>query len=363
MSVRCQRGSRNGRGNPPVSLQSSIWPPPNSVGFDEVLAIVSFIYRIWLTAGLAVLLAVLPSIAATAQSPPLQISFPVRAPFRFVAYGDTRFTDPANTTDTNPEVRQELVRAIAGLRPAFISFGGDIPFNGFSIDDWKVYDRETAIWRQRKITVFPALGNHELKGDMSVALINYFARFPVLQENRFYSVRAANTLLLALDSSLDETTGAQGEWLSAQFKNIPPDVDFVFLSLHHPPVTSAGDKTNGRGGSSARPAEQQLAAFLEQQQKTMRARIVVFASHVHNYERHERGGVTYFVTGGGGAHAYPISRAADDSFQSQEINYHYILVEVQRGKLRATMNRLEMKDGVSKWTQPDSIVISCPPKR
>jgi hypothetical protein len=318
------------------------------------------VYQIQRRKFLAIFFAALTVISTPVQSRPLEIEVKLHNPFRFVAYGDTRFTDPANTKDTNPAVRQELVRAIAAVHPTFISFGGDIPFNGFSRDDWKVYDQETAIWRQRRIAVFPALGNHELRGDVDLALENYFARFPILQKNRFYSVRAANTLLLTLDSGLDETTGVQGEWLQNQFKHIPAEVDFVFVILHHPPVTSAGDKTNGRGGSSPRPAEQKLAAYLEQQQQTMRARIVVFASHVHNYERHQRGGVTYFVTGGGGAHAYPISRAADDPFQSAEINYHYILVEVQRGKLRATMRRVEMKDGVAKWSEPDSVTITCP---
>src|SRR5438445_2043690 len=155
----------------------------------------------------------------------------------------------------------KLVRAIAAARPAFISFGGDIPLNGFSLDDWKVYDRETARWRERKIAIFPALGNHELLGDTKIGLENFFGRFPALEENRFYSVRAANTLLLTMDSSLDETTGAQGEWLQDQFKHVPTEIDFIFITLHHPPITSAGDKTNGRGGSSARPAEQMLAAY------------------------------------------------------------------------------------------------------
>lgn len=327
-----------------------------------MLDVVSFMYRTSRIVFSAILLIASSAVAACAQNHSLQISFPVHSPFRFVAYGDTRFTDPANVLDTNPFVRQELIKAIAAVRPAFISFGGDIPFNGFSEDDWKVYDRETSIWRDRKIPVFPTLGNHELRGDLNVGLANYFARFPMLQQHRFYSVRAANTLLLSLDSSLDETAGAQGEWLSDQFKLIPADVDFIFVSLHHPLVTSAGDKTNGRGGSSARPTEQQLATFLEHQQKQIRARIVVFASHVHNYERHERGGVTYFVTGGGGAHAYPISRASDDPFQSPDINYHYLLVEVERGKVKVTMNRIEIRDGVSKWTKPDSVVISCPNK-
>jgi acid phosphatase type 7 len=308
-----------------------------------------------------ILCVVLVAINAAAQTRPLEINVRLRTPFRFVAYGDTRFTDPGNTKDTNPQVRQELVRAIAAAHPAFITFGSDIPLNGFSVDDWKIYDQETATWRQQKIPVFPALGNHELRGDTRVGLENYFARFPALQQNRFYSVRAANTLLLTLDSSLDETSGSQGAWLQSQLMHLPTDIDFIFIALHYPPVTSAGDKTNGRGGSSARPAEQKLAAYLEEQQRTTRARIIVFASHVHNYERHEHGGVTYFVTGGGGAHAYPISRAPDDPFQSQGINYHYLLLEVRRRRLKIVMRRVEIKDGVAGWTEPDSVTISSAP--
>jgi hypothetical protein len=293
-----------------------------------------------------------------AQEQSLDLHLQLKTPFRFVAYGDTRFTDPANTTDTNPTVRQEIVRAVADVHPAFISLGGDIPMDGSNLADWGVYDRETSSWREQEISVYPVLGNHELKGDQQVALKNYFSEFTFLTQHRFYSVRAANILLLTLDSSQDETSGPQGEWLQQEFARLEPSVAFVFVALHHPPLTGAGDKTNGRGGSPARPAEQKLAEFLEQQQKKIRARIVVFASHVHNYERHERNGVTYFVTGGGGAHAYPISRAADDKFQSQEINYHYLLVEVDGGSVKVTMNRIDLAGGLKKWTRPDSLIVN-----
>jgi Icc-related predicted phosphoesterase len=166
--------------------------------------------------------------------------------------------------------------------------------------------------------------------------------------------------MLTLDSALDETTGPQGEWLQSQLSGLRPDIDFVFIVMHHPPYTSSSDAKTFGGGHSARTPEQKLAAYLEEQQPKLRARIVVFAGHVHNYERHLHGGVTYFVSGGGGAHAYPITRAADDLFQSTEINYHYLLVEVKRGKLKATMNRLEIKDGLAQWSKPDSITISVP---
>jgi len=305
---------------------------------------------------LVVLLAV-ASVSASARSRPVVIRVKPHTPFRFVAYGDTRFTDPANLNAANPEVRQQLVRAIADVHPDFVTFGGDIAYNGDKPDDWKVYDQETAIWRERGIPVYPALGNHDLHGDVNVALDNYFARFPGLRHNRFYSVQGSGWLMLTLDSALDESSGPQGRWLHYRLAHLPSRTAFVFIVLHHPPYTSSSDEKTFGGGHSARPAEQQLATYIEDRQKKLRARIVVFAGHVHNYERHEHGGVTYFVSGGGGAHAYPITRGADDPFQSKEINYHYLMVEIRRRELKATMNRLEIKDGIATWTQPDSITI------
>jgi Icc-related predicted phosphoesterase len=293
-------------------------------------------------------------------TPPAELQLQVSTPFQFVTYGDSRFHDPKDTDAANPTVRQTLVQAIAQVHPAFISFGGDIVYNGFDANDWKVWDSETAVWRENKIPVFPALGNHDLHGDEKVALANYFQRFPDLKNSRYYSVRAANTLLLALDSSLDETSGPQGQWLAEKLDHVPGDVDFVFIVLHHPPYTSSSDAKKFGGGHSARSHEQDMAKMLETRQPNLRARIVVFSGHVHNYERHEHGGVTYFVTGGAGAHAYPIERAPDDPFQSKEINYHYLLVDVDSGKLKVTMHRLDLTSGTAVWTTPDSVVISVP---
>jgi|SRR5271165_1736876 len=291
---------------------------------------------------------------------PAELQLQLSAPFHFVAYGDSRFHDPKDTDAANPPVRQALVQAIAETSPAFILFTGDIVYNGYDKDDWKVWDSETAVWRANKITVYPAFGNHDLHGDEKVALANYFQRFPDLKNSRYYSVRAANALLLVLDSSLDELSGPQGQWLTQKLDQIPGDVDFVFLVLHHPPYTSSSDAKKFGGGHSGRAKEGELAKMLEARQPNLRARIVVFSGHVHNYERHEHGGVTYFVTGGAGAHAYPIERAAEDPFQSKEVNYHYLQVEVDRSKLKITMHRLDLTSGTAAWSEPDSVVISVP---
>jgi len=293
----------------------------------------------------------------SAQTPP-ELKVDVGTSFRFVAFGDTRFTNPSDTRAANAAVRQTLVKAIAEDKPAFVSIGGDIVHNGNDDKDWAIYDKETALWKSARVTVFPALGNHDLHGDPSVALPNYFKRYPELHDNRFYSVRAGNVLLLNLDSSLDELSGPQGDWVKKQMATLPKDVSFVAIVMHHPPYTSSSDDKMFGGGHSARKKEQQFAAFLEDQQKTLPARIVVFSGHVHNYERHEHGGVTYFVTGGGGAHPYLIERKPDDPFQGREVNYHYLRVDVDGSKMKITMRRLELKGDAPTWSEPDSVVIA-----
>ncbi len=297
---------------------------------------------------------------SSAQTSTVDLRLDVKAPFRFVAYGDTRFHDPNDTDAANPSVRVALVQAIAELKPAFICFTGDIVYNGYDVNDWKVWDSETSVWRDKKIPVYPALGNHDLHGDAAVALGNYFQRFPDLKNNRYYSVRAANTLTLVLDSSFEETGSPQGQWLADKLDHVASDVDFVFLMFHHPPYTSSSDAKAFGGGHSARASEQALAKMLEERQAHARFRIVVFSGHVHNYERHEHGGITYFVSGGGAAHAYPIERAPDDPFQSKEVNYHYLLVEVDQQQLKVTMNRVDLTTGKAVWTQPDSVRIAVP---
>jgi acid phosphatase type 7 len=294
------------------------------------------------------------------EIPPAELQQQVSTPFRFVAYGDSRFHDPKDTEAANPAARQALVKAIAKANPAFISFGGDIVYNGYDTDDWKVFDSETAVWREQKIPIYPALGNHDLHGDQKIALANYFQRFPDLKNSRYYSVRIANSLLLVLDSSQPETSGAQAQWLTGKLDHLPSDVEFVFLVFHHPAYTSSSDAKKFGGGHSARPQEQELAKMLEARQQNMRARIVVFSGHVHNYERHEHGGITYFVTGGAGAHAYPIERAPDDPFQSKEVNYHYLLAEVDHGTMKVTMHRVDFSSGSPVWMEPDSVTISLP---
>jgi hypothetical protein len=143
--------------------------------------------------------------------------------------------------------------------------------------------------------------------------------------------------------------------LEAGLDSLPPDVDFVLLVLHHPPLTHSQDSAVG-GGHSARVPEQQLASMLERRQQNLRARIIVMAGHVHNYERYEHGGVTYLVSGGGGATPYMISRSGSDFYRDPGPTYHICTFSVQHDELRLQMLKLTFDGAQAQWTVKDSFV-------
>src|ERR1700689_4384472 len=91
------------------------------------------------------------STAALAQNPndgapTFTVSdLPVGRPLRIIVYGDMRFTEPSNTSDTWPGVRKWLAQKVGEEKPDLLLLTGDMPFQGGNADDWKVYFQETAL--------------------------------------------------------------------------------------------------------------------------------------------------------------------------------------------------------------------------
>ena len=127
---------------------------------------------------------------------------------------------------------------------------------------------------------FPARGNHEK--DLALFLQN----FPYLNGSSYYTVFQDGIRFIILDSVLELSPGSeQFSWLQKQLKEDIPSM----LILHHP-VFSSGEHNDELG----------LQLILPEllQNTSVKA---VFSAHDHNYERSEFKGITYIVTGGGGA--------------------------------------------------------------
>ena len=263
------------------------------------------------------------------------------AAVRVIAYGDQRFTDPTNTKVTNPAARRLLVQKIAEEHPDAVLMNGDVPYSGDNVNDYEVYKSETSAWRSENLRVFPALGNHEFHGDPQTALNNWWSAFPQFRDRRWYSVELGKSVYtIALDSDTSLAPGSdQLNWLNAQLSGLPKATRFVIISLHHPPVD---DIQTGEGAShNARPNEIALRDDLEALAPKLKARIIVCAGHVHNYERFDRNGVVYLVSGGGAAKPAPVVRGSEDLYQDTGFpNYHYVLFTLQGDTLTGKMMRL-----------------------
>lgn len=283
---------------------------------------------------------------------------PARKDWSIIAYGDQRFTDPANVKVANPKVRRWLVSRIAEERPDALLLSGDVPYDGSVANDYEVYRGETSAWREKKINVYPAMGNHELRGSESREPRNWWNAFPELNRRRWYSVLMGEVYILTLDSNLSLLPGSrQHNWLADQIAQIPTAAKFVFVSLHHPPVADGIENDHSH---DVRPNEHALALLLEKSAAGSSARFVVIAGHIHNYERFLEQKVTYLVCGGGGAKPAPVARTQADLYQDASFpNYHYVKFIRDQHQLSAQMFRVQDPDADHPlWIEKDAFVIS-----
>lgn len=258
-----------------------------------------------------------------------------------ITYGDTRFHDPSNITVADPLARKELVARIAEEKPSAVQLNGDLPYKGSDAADYATYKVETGPWRTAGLRIYPALGNHEFAGGPEQGLENWWAAFPELRGKRWYSVALGSQVyIIQLDTMSDLTDGSpQRMWLNDQLKKLPGSVDFVLISLHHPPV--ADFQTRIQVDHNPRPNEIALRDYLTAVRPQIHAEILVTAGHIHNYERTVVGGVTYLVSGGGGAHPYEVDRAPQDLYQDKDFpNFHYVRLDFTKKEMKATMFRL-----------------------
>lgn len=279
-----------------------------------------------------------------------------------ILYGDMRFTNPEETKATNPKARKWLVDKIASEKPTAIVVSGDIPYVGERAADYAQYHLETASWRAANILVFPALGNHELRGDLAKCLENWWNEFPQLRGRRWYmSEIGPKIVVLNLDTASPLTLGSdQIRWVDHELIDLKRPVRFVIFNLHHPPVADV--ETGAEASHNPRPNEMAFADYLKTAPQSKRVAFIVNSGHIHNYERFFRDGTVYLVSGGGGAEPVPVTRGPDDLYKGTEFpNYHYVKLVLRGKRIHAEMIRVADPTAAKpKWEVKDRFEIPPP---
>lgn len=255
--------------------------------------------------------------------------------FTFVAYGDTR---------TDPVTHRRVIQEIVGLRPEFVLQSADLVSDGRNPRQWAEFDQITQPLRDARIAYYPARGNHDLGTFYSHYVPATFDSGD--RVNRlYYAFTRHHNRFLIVDSMQPYDPGSiQYAWLERELARSKTFVS-TFVMFHE------GLFSVGPHGPTLDAQKYLHPLFVKYRPRA------VFCGHDHLYYRTKRDGVTYIVTGGGGAPPYRPENAQiailGDVFQ-RDVNglgrplsdaqynaliYHAIRCEVDGPRVTATVIR------------------------
>jgi hypothetical protein len=189
----------------------------------------------------------------------------------------------------------------------------------------------------RGVKFYAALGNHDR--DLEI----HFKPFN-MNDRDYYSFDEGNARFVALNSN-HPTDPAQKKWLDSVFVDAGNKWRIAFF--HHPLYSSAQHAAESR--DVIRPA---LEDALVRNHVN-----VVFNGHEHTYERvaPQKGGVRYFVSGGGGRYLYDVRPSQFDEVAVS--THHFMVAEIAGDRLffeAVTLQRKVLDCGII-WRTPDAL--------
>lgn len=243
--------------------------------------------------------------------------------------GRARFAIVGDTGSGNANQRA-VAKQLEEYRPEFVLHVGDVVYD----------DGEERLYRQRFFTPFepiianaplyPVIGNHDVKSEKGAA---YLRAFDLPSEEsgseRYYSFRWGQAEFFALDTTdrdfLREGT-PQVEWLERALSRSTARWKVVFG--HHPIYSNGADGGKPFLRSRALPLFKRHGVDL------------YVNGHEHNYERFldPDGGVSFLVTGGGGAWLRPGRNKNQDKDRPSVYRdvYHFVGAELAGDRLTLT---------------------------
>ncbi len=250
--------------------------------------------------------------------------------FVFVAMGDHR---------SNPSAHLSVVSRVIAINPDLCVDTGDLVGNGDNASEWdpQFFTPEKEL--MKSVCLFPSIGNHEGSG------ANYLAYFYLPTgsgSERYYSFDYGNAHFVSLDTNISYSAGsAQYTWFVNDLQSTTKPWRFVYF--HHPPYSSSlhGSNTTVRA---------QLCPVIEANGVQM-----VFNGHDHDYERSYVNGVTYIVTGGGGAPLYSAGTSSWTQFSASEYHAYKVSITGNNSTLEAikpdgtVIDSFSTSTGVPEW--------------
>lgn len=250
--------------------------------------------------------------------------------FSFVAFGDSGDGSPEQTA---------LASLMERLTFSFAIIAGDVVYDSGEEEEFGPHYFIPYRALIDHLPFFPVAGNHDVRVDRGITFLSNFYH---PSGKLYYDFHWGDTHLINLHST-DAEDPEQKAWLERTLASSRSLWKIVYF--HHPVYS------NGEYGGYAF-IEEQFVPLFEQYQVDL-----VFTAHDHDYERScpilakrcAAGGITYLVTGGGGAGLRAVGRSDLTAF-SQSVHH---LVRAEMSGRSLTLNALD-----STGTVFDSVTLT-----
>jgi len=251
-------------------------------------------------------------------------------PFVFAVVGDTMYSG---------QEKLQIKDRILGDAPSFLIHLGDFAAEtgGYEERLWRRHFFEDYEDLLSRVPLIPVVGNHEYQGVIVVffsipgAAPLFHDYFSTAEQERWFSFDWGNVHFIVLDANIAEDLQPDSEqirWLEQDLVKSTDgedDPDWRVACWHEPAFSSGAGQIDFPG----QPLRENVAPLMERYGVD-----VVFYGHDHFYERSVKDGVTYVLSGGGGAAPHPIFPDINPYSQKVMETYQYMRVLVNGRFLR-----------------------------
>lgn len=245
--------------------------------------------------------------------------------FNFAAYGDSR-----NGYTTH----EQIVSKIIAEDPYFVLHTGDFVNTGSSVTEWDRFEQIVEPITSKSLkpnldhNFYPAVGNHESP------FVNYFRVFSWLNNFYYYAFDYQNFHFMSLSTETPLVAGTdQYNWVVNELEQASVANKEIIVFFHRPVYGSANYGSDMDARNNWVPLFEQYGVS------------TVFNGHSHIYERtypiyqnaiNNDIGITYVITGGGGAPLYPLVSQDWWMAYGESVN-HFVNLQVTASKIYGTV--------------------------
>ena len=253
----------------------------------------------------------------------------------------------------NIEATALLFTEILKVKPKSLYMLGDVVSLGYRNNRWEKVDIFLDSCRKEDISVFGALGNHDVMGRKNKGERNFNKRFPENVRTGYVSV-IDSVAVIILNSNFSKLSKAdekkQNKWYQSTIDALDKEdsIKVIIVSCHHAPYS------NSLIVKSSVPVQQN---FVPAYIKSKKAQLFI-TGHAHAFEHFNMQGKHFLVIGGGGGLHQPMADSniiLSDLSTSYKPFFHYLSILKYPNQLK--VNSIFLKEDFSGFGSGHSFTI------